>query len=43
MYVGGTKGIDPLLTVPQTAVLPLHQEPHLLVPAQGIEPWTYCL
>lgn len=35
--MGGSKGIEPILKVPQTSVLPLHQQPHV-VGRPGIEP-----
>ena len=28
--MGGTKGVEPSLAVPQTAVLPLHYRPHVM-------------
>lgn len=27
LFMAGRKGIEPLITVPKTAVLPLHQRP----------------
>ena len=36
-HMGGSKGIEPILKVPQTSVLPLHQQPHV-VGRPGIEP-----
>ena len=28
-YLGGSTGIEPMITEPQSAVLPLHQQPHI--------------
>ena len=34
--LGGTKGIEPSLTVPQTVVLPLHYKPHIWLRGKGL-------